>query len=504
MARFPLALPPGVVRNGTIYQAKGRYYDANLVRWYGGNVLGPIGGWVERTTNTVTGAPRAALAWKDNSVVTWLAIGTHSKLYACDRAGDTYDITPDGFTSGSVDATAAIGYGMGDYGVGAFGTPRPDTALVVDATQWSLDTWGEYLLGVSPDDGNIYQWELDGGTPAAAVDNAPTCKALVVTPERFVFALGTSDPRTVAWCDQEDNTTWEAGETNQAGAFPLQTGGRLMCGRNVRGGTLLLTGIDVHIANYVGGVDVYGFTKLAEGCGAVSRQCAVEYDMMCAWMSPSGFWNYNGYVQQIPCDVLDYVFRDINVTQVSKIWGVLNSQFSEIEWRYCSSTSNEIDRCVVWNYATGTWTIGRPARTCGVDRGIFTNPIMVDIDGYIYNHESGYDYGGDTPYAETGPFELGGWTGQGVTPGALASSGFNVMHCTQLVPDDASVGDVNATFYGRLNPDAEESTYGPYTLTAKTDIRFVSRVLRVRFSGVNPVNWRVGAPNLELMPGGER
>lgn len=44
MSFIPLNIPPGVFRNGTLYQAKGRWYNSNLVRWASG-ALGPIGGW---------------------------------------------------------------------------------------------------------------------------------------------------------------------------------------------------------------------------------------------------------------------------------------------------------------------------------------------------------------------------------------------------------------------------------------------------------------------------
>ena len=47
---IPLKLPPGVFRNGTEYQAAGRWYDANLVRWYEGT-LRPINGWRTRSSS---------------------------------------------------------------------------------------------------------------------------------------------------------------------------------------------------------------------------------------------------------------------------------------------------------------------------------------------------------------------------------------------------------------------------------------------------------------------
>ena len=51
MALIPLKIPPGVYRNGTEYQSAGRWYDANLVRWYE-NTLRPIGGWRKKSNRT--------------------------------------------------------------------------------------------------------------------------------------------------------------------------------------------------------------------------------------------------------------------------------------------------------------------------------------------------------------------------------------------------------------------------------------------------------------------
>lgn len=495
MAKIPVQLPPGVFRNGTEYQSKGRYYDANLVRWYG-TALGPIGGFRQRSTTLLTGAARAALTWKDNSSITWLAVGTHSKLFVTNRAGTVFDITPASFTAGRATAVAGGGYGSGTFGTGTYGTPRPDSSLIQDATQWSLDRWGQHLVGVSPDDGFIYEWSLNTSTIAPKVTNAPTCTALVVTEEGFLFALATTDPRTVSWCDQQANTVWTPSTTNQAGNYPLQTAGRLMCGKQVQGGTLLYTDLDVWLATYIGGTLVYSIKKKGDACGAISRQASCSFEMKAFWMSPDcHFWQYNGYVQPVACDVRDYIIKDINLLQASKIFTVHNAANFEIEINYCSSGSSEIDRCVIWNYqgdAQGVpyWNIGRPARTCGVDKGAFAYPVRVDSVGTIYDHEVGAALGGVAPYATGGPIELG--------------HGDNTYDIMGLYPDDATVGDVTATFYARNYTDDTKTAYGPYALTSKTDLRIPGRQIEARFDGVRATSWRVGAPVLDISQSGQR
>jgi hypothetical protein len=489
MARLPLAQPPGLYRNGTRLQSKGRYYDAWGVRWYG-SAIGPVNGWRRKGTGILTGAPRAALAWKANDTKTWLGIGTHSRLFVCDRAGTLSDITPVGFTAGRADAIAAGGYGTGLYGATSYGTPRPDTSLVLDATQWTLDSWGEYLLGVSPDDRKLYQWQLNTGVKAAQVANAPNCAALVTTAERFVFALGTSDPRTVGWCDQENNTLWAPSSTNQAGSFPLQTAGRLMCGCRVKGLTLLFTDLDVHAAQYIGGTLVYGFDKAGDNCGAISRQAIASFGTgEAAWMSPGlNFWLWNGGgVVPLACDVLDYIRQDINPLQISKVVAIANAANFEIEWRYCSSSSTEIDRCVVWQYKDNHWNIGRAARSCGVDKGVFQYPVLMSAGGLIYDHELGWDYGGGVPFVTTGPVELG--------------NGDTIMHVLGLYPDDATVGDVTASFTVRRNADDAGISFGPYALSAKTDLRFSGGQLEMTVTGAAAANWRFGVAKLDVIAG---
>lgn len=45
MNLLPLQVPPGMFRNGTEYQSKGRWYEGNLVRWVTG-VMQAVGGWI--------------------------------------------------------------------------------------------------------------------------------------------------------------------------------------------------------------------------------------------------------------------------------------------------------------------------------------------------------------------------------------------------------------------------------------------------------------------------
>lgn len=487
---IPLIFPPGLYRNGTAYQSKGRWYDCNLVRWYQ-RTIQAVGGWISKTTDTLSGMARAITSWHDNSAQTWIAVGTNTNLYAMTRGGAVSDITPTDFTTGDADATAAGGWGSGYWGMGTWGTPRPDDSTITEASMWSLDQFGERLVGVMAKSGVIYEWALNTGTPAAAVSNAPSAVAVMTTNEGMLAALGADNvPRRIKWSEQEDNTTWLADATNQAGDEDLSTNGKLLQGLRVLGGHLLFTDVDLWTMTFTADSDVYAFKNVGQGCGAISRNCAITLDAQAVWMGQSSFWLYNGYVQPLPCDVWDFVFGDINTQQISKVTCELDSAFGEVRWNYPSSGSTEIDRCVIWNFRENHWRVEYVARLCGVDRGVTQNPLRVDALGNIYEHEVGNDYDDSMPYLESGPIEF--------------EEGDNVIYANFLLPDDKTLGDVTATFFVRFEPDGEEMTFGPYTLSKKTDFRFSGRQIRFRIDGARNTSWRVGGPRLDITVGGAR
>jgi len=493
MALIPINIPPGVYRNGTELQSAGRWYDVNLVRWTEG-AMQPVGGWERRGTGTVTGKCRGLLTWKTNSGVRYAALGTSSKLYAMTQSSALVDITPVGFTAGSDDASTGAGYGISTYGTGYFGTPRPDSGTVTPATTWSFDTWGEYLVGCSTSDGKLYEWQLDSATPtkAAVITNAPTsCQGLLVTAERSLLALAASgDARKVAWSDLEDNTVWTPSSTNNAGSVILQTTGKIVCAKRVRGQNLILTDIDAHTLTYVGQPFVYQAEIAGRACGVVSANAVSVLDNMAVWMGIKGFHIFDGYVKPLSCEVYDYVFNNLNVNQISKVYAVNNAQYNEVWWFYPSANSNENDSYVVWDYLENHWSIGTLARTAGTDRSVFRNPIMVGANGYIYDHEVGLNYDSALPYAESGPFQIG--------------NGDNVLYINELIPDERNQGSVTATFKTRYYPTSTESTFGPYSLTQPTSVRFNGRQIKMRVTTTTPSDWRVGVQRLNGIAGGRR
>ena len=490
---IPLQLPPGVHANGTEFESSNRWREASLVRWHDGSMR-PVGGWTVRKSSAFASAPRAMISYLDNDSDEHMSAGTYEKLYYINPSLTVTDITPSsGFTSGSLNGALNLGYGGGFMGSTNYGRAPTSSGVYAEATTWSLDTWGEYLLGVSSTDGKLLEWQGNPSANAATVANAPVDNlAMVVTEERFVFCLGAGgNPRKVAWSDKENNTSWTAAATNEAGDMELQTNGQIMCGVRMRGATLILTSEDAHLATYSGAPFVYGFQRVGTACGIASRKAAVAIDEGAFWMGKKGFYTFNGSTAtEIACEVADYVFDDLNPSQVSKVYAVHNSQFGEIWWFYPSESANENDRYVTLDYKEGHWATGVIDRTAGVDQGIFVNPIWADASGNLYNQETGYTHGSVKPYAESGSISLG--------------NGDTIMKVSKLIPDERTQGQVEVTFKTRFHPNDSETSHGAYTLSNPTDVRFTGRQVRVKIQGTANDNWRSGIMRIDAVPGGRR
>lgn len=492
MTLIPLDVPAGFYRNGTDLDASGRWRDGSLVRWRDGS-LRPIGGWQERKASFSTNPIRGMHSWEANDGTAWLSGGSHSELKAMTGSNIVYDIAPTDLAIGRADAEIETGYGYGFYNTGYYGQPRPDYGNFSEATTWSLDNWGEYLVACHTEDGRLLEWQLNTGVKAAAVANAPTNNSgIIVTEERFIFALGAGgNPRKVQWCDREDNTTWTPAATNEAGDIELQTSGQIMTAIRTKGQTLILTDVDAHTARYAGPPYVYGFERVGTSCGVISRKAVADVDVGVFWMGQRGFYLFDGNsVNELPCEVHDYVFGDMNPAQQSKIWSLNNGQFGEVWWFYPSANSTEIDRYVVFDYKEQHWLIGNLSRTSGVQRGVFKYPFMTNNDVDLLEHEVGYNMDGSSIFAETGPISIG--------------TGENIMSVTKLIPDELTQGDVSLTFKTRFHPNDTESSHGPFDPSNPTSVRFTGRQMRMRVTGDQIGAWRVGTMRVDAKPMGRR
>lgn len=405
-----------------------------------------------------------------------------------------YELNP-----GLPDASQGFGFGAGPYGESTYGTPR-STGLPIDPRIWHIDLWGENLLAAYKG-GSLYEWDVDGGMRAAVVTNAPTpIDAMFVTGERHVVAMKED---TVYNSDQENNTDWTAGVTDQAGDISLQITSELYAGRRWRdGANLVWSASECYLQQYTADRFVFAYRRQGSGAGLLAPMAACEFEGVMYWMTRSQFVMFNGFVQAIPRqgDVRDFVYEGMNEAQSKKCWAAVNSLRREIWFGYPSTGSDEIDSYALYHVDEGVWWTGSLSdfpRTAWADAGVFDRPILAGTDGYLYAHETGRDADG-VPLLkslETGFVEI--------------QDGNVLLDIFGFIPDvKDQVGDLDLTIITRDKPNSvavESDTITLGTSTERVDLRESGRSMALRWTS-NELggHFRFGQMRVDVQPAGAR
>ena len=420
----------------------------------------------------------------------------------------------------------STGWGANKWGEGTFGS---STALneTGQLRLWSHDHFGENLI-INPRNGGIYKWVENNGLTTRAVELSgisganlvPTKAIQVITSEkdRHLIVLGADpivgsartgalDPMLIAFSDQENDLQFEPLITNTAGSLRLSSGSSIIGANKSRQEILVWTDTALYSMQFVGPPFTFAVNLINEGTGLIGPKASVTAPSAVFWMSQNNFYAYNGSVQSLPCSVQNYIFADINLTQSFKINAFTISEKSEIGWFYCSASSNEIDRYVIYNYAEQTWVYGSLSRTAWLDAGIESFPRAVS-SGLLYQQETGFDDDG-TPmtnvFIESSDFDIG--------------DGEQFSFIRKIIPDfkflsNSDAGKVNIVVKTRNFPGdslTTRSTSSIGSTTQQSNIRARGRQAVLRFESDDDdttantsVGWRLGATRLDVKTDGKR
>ena len=453
-------------------------------------------------------------------------VAATSTATAAGGATGTYDIN-----IGSDVTFFDFGWGVGGFGISPFGEPVPGSGtLALSSRSWQFDTFGENLIA-SINNGPVYQWSptTNGvGVRAQLIAGAPTRNnySLVSTPDRHLVVFGTEgtigdpntfDPMFVRFSNQEDVNTFVESATNTAGGQRLSDGNKIVGAIRSRGQILIFTDNSLHAMQYLGPPFTFGFQQLGANCGIIGPHAGVDVDGMAIWMGPEDFFMFDGSVKKIPCTVQDYVFKNINLVQGTKVFAAINSLFNEVTWFYCTSDSTEINRFVTLNYLERVWSTGSMARTAWQDAGIYNLPLATEyfansneptistIYGLtagrflVYIQENGFNANGQpiVSYIQSGYFDIG--------------DGDNLMYMKRFVPDFKNqVGDLTVNLLLRSYPQstAVVGSLDPYIITpatSKVDTRARGRQISLKITSDDlNTNWRYGTLRIDMQPDGLR
>ena len=370
---------------------------------------------------------------------------------------------------------------------------------------------------------------LGGGSDVPIIQNF----ILVSDTSRFVFAFGTNDysstvqnPMLIRWSDQEAPVTWTPAATNQAGSLLLSHGSEIVTAIQSRQEILVWTDSSLYSLQYVGPPVVWGSQLVGNNISIVSENAVAYANGVAYWMGVDKFYKYDGRTQTLNCDLLQYVFNNVNKLQFQQVFAGTNEGFNEIWWFYVSNDSLDytIDSYVIFNYSEnqgqGCWYYGSLARTAWLDTGLRDNPLAATYSYNIVNHEQGVD---NSETATTLPIES-----------FITSSEFDIEDgdrfgfIWRVLPDMKFVGSTAAnpqvTMYlkpmqnsgsGYNNPTSlGGSDNATVTRTATVPIEaFTGQVyIRVRGRQVSMeyrsttlgVQWQAGSPRIDIRQDGRR
>ena len=236
----------------------------------------------------------------------------------------------------------------------------------------------------------------------AGASDVPTIQNFVFVSDasRFMFAFGANDygstiqdPMLVRWTDQESVTNWTPAATNQAGSLRLSHGSEIVGALQARQEIVVFTDSSVYSLQYQGPPAVWSSQLLGDNISIMGQNSTGYASGVSYWMGVDKFYKYDGSTQTLRCDLRQYIFSDINLSQSAQIFAGTNEGFNEVWWFYCSAASSAIDRYVVYNYAEDIWYYGSMARTAWLDSGLRDYPMAATYSNNLVYHEYGLDDG---------------------------------------------------------------------------------------------------------------
>jgi hypothetical protein len=466
---------------------------------------------------------------------------------------------------GPVFQTVGYGWGTSSWSDSTWGTERSTSDVILDPGNWSLDNYGQVLVATIRD-GKTFTWNAGASgareirasqsTSGYATTSNPTTSRLtqVSDRDRHLFHFGTEttignsatqDPMFIRFSNQENLNDYTPTAVNTAGTFRLDKGNRIVGAVSGKDYTLVLTDSSAYVIQFVGPPFTFSVRQVGTNCGLIGQHALSYSDGKVFWMSgEGGFFVFDGTVKSLPCLVEDFVFTTnsnnlgINYNATDIVYAEHNTLYSEVNWFYPKSGSEQIDRCVTYNYGENVWTTSSLARTSYVDTGVFdvpyateynktSLPVFADILGITnkygastyYAHEVGTDQvnaSGTTSinaFIESGDFDITSSITRGQSTGIAnyRGDGEFFMSVKRFIPDfKVLTGNSKITLLLNNYPNntASSSPLGPFTITSSTDkvdTRARGRLLSIKIENDGTgETWRYGTLRLDAQPDGRR
>lgn len=426
-----------------------------------------------------------------------------------------------------------FGWGAGPWGGGGWGIGE---SILYGLRLWSQTNFGEDLV-FAPRGGGLYYWDATSGVANRGVNAASLVGAsdvpttvlytTVSDASRFVFAFGcndygspTIDPMLIRWSDQESVTMWTPQPTNQAGSLRLSHGSEIYSAWQVRQELVVFTDSSVYSLQYLGPPAVWGSQLLGDNISIIGPNAAALASGVLYWMGRDKFYKYDGSVTTLSCDLRQYIFSDINLSQEFQVFASTNEGFNEVWWFYCAAGDTQISKYVVYNYLENIWFYGTLERSAWLDTGLRDYPIAATYARNLVYQENGVDDGTTLPavpfysYIQSSEFDIDDGHNFGFIWRILPDITFRQSTATSpqvtmtLIPLQNSGAGYNTppSVGGNDNATVVRSSTVPVEqFTGQVYVRVRGRQLVFKVEGEQlGLQWQLGAPRIDIRPDGRR
>jgi hypothetical protein len=348
---------------------------------------------------------------------------------------------------------------------------------------------------------------------------------------RFLLAFGCNDygsnvldPMLIRWSAQDDIYNWTPDPTNQAGFTRLSHGSEIVTTVQTRQEIVVFTDVSVYSLQYLGPPYVWASQLLGDNISIMSPNSAVIASGVVYWMGVDKFYQYDGRVNTLNCDLRRYVFGDLNQEQALQVFAGTNEGFNEVWWFYCSANTSAIDKYVIYNYLEKIWYYGTMPRTAWLDSGLQSYPIAANYvtataTGNLINHETGLNDNTTgtavaiDAYISSSEFDIGDGHNFGFVWRVLPDLTFENAESTPA----GALPSVSMTLQGLANsgsgvtssasqPVSKSNTYvitEQFTGQIFTRMRGRQMIFKIASNQVNTC-WQLGAPRIDIRPDGRR
>ena len=455
------------------------------------------------------------------------------------------------------------GWGIGSWGDGNWGEAAAATDVTLEPGLWSLDNFGQVLVATILN-GKTFTWNAGASTPLetrastatsgfSTTNNPTATRVSLISPttrhllhfgtETTIGSTSTQDDMFIRFSDQEDINTYAPSAINTAGTLRLQDGTKIIGALKAKEVILVWTDNALYTMKFIGAPFTFQLEQVGTNCGLIGQNAVVEIDGAAFWLSPKGFFLYDGTVKSIPCTVEDFVFDNFDTTKGQQVSAGLNNLYTEITWYYPSSNSEYNDKYVVFNYGEsagvpgGVWYTGTEARTSWIDSNVYPNPFATKYDSTsdgTFPVIVGQDSLGQTTYFEhevgTDQLNPNGTTttvtsfiqsfdidlesrakdarGRSTGP-KVAGEIFIAMR--RFVPDFKTLaGNAKVSLNVKRYPQqsSSQTALSPFTISSSTDkkdTRARGRFVSVKIENdASSESWRFGTLRLDVQPDGRR